>query len=122
MSATPSSTAQKPAGFREDLAAFWQSLPDKPLFFSLVAVWVAFFQFLGNSTFGYTDTPSLFVWLNYAYNNSSDDAHGKLVPFVVLGLLWFKRQELVAAPKAPWWPGLGLVVAGLLLHVAGYVV
>src|SRR5213083_2948221 len=106
MSAPPSSTADKPAGFREELAAFWTSLPDKPLFFSLAAVWVAFFHLLGNSTFGYTDTPSLFAWLNYAYNNSSDDAHGRLVPLVVLALLWFKRQELIAAPKAPCWPAL----------------
>src|SRR6266498_1486244 len=122
MSAKPSSTADKPAGFREDLVVFWQSLPDKPLFFSLVAVWIAFFQFLGNSTFGYTDTASLFTWLNYAYDNSSDDAHGRLVPLVVLALLWFKRQELVAAPKSTWWPALGLVVVSLVLHVAGYVV
>ena len=122
MSAKRSSSAGKPAGFLEDLAAFWRSLPDKPLFFSLVAVWIAFFQFLGNSTFGYTDTASLFAWLNYAYDNSSDDAHGRLVPLVVLALLWFKRQELVAVPKSPWWPALGLVIAGLLLHVTGYVV
>src|SRR6266567_8219982 len=121
MSAPSSSTADKPAGTLQDLVAFWQSLPDKPLFFSLAALWVVFFQLLGNSTFGYTDTPSLFGWLNYAYNNSSDDAHGRLVPFVVLALVWFKRQELIATPKASWWPALSLVVMGLLLHAASYV-
>ena len=109
-------------GWQEGLAEFWHSLPDKPLFFTLLVVWVAFFQFLGNSTFGYLDTPSLFVWLNYTYNSSNDDAHGRLVPLVVLALLWVKRRELMAAPKAPWWPALSLVIAGLLLHVVGYVV
>ena len=109
-------------GLREELAVFWRSLPDKPLFFCLLAAWILFFHFLGNSTFGYKDTPSLFVWMNYTYNNSEDDAHGKLIPVVVLVLLAVKRKELTAVSKAPWWPALSLVLAGLLLHVIGYVI
>ena len=97
-------------------------MPDKSLFFSLMIAWVVFFHFLGNSTFGYTDTPSLFAWLNYTYHNSTDDQHGFLVPPVVLGLLFVKRKELMRTPKTHWWPALTLVVAGLLLHVVGYLV
>jgi len=110
------------SALRDELAALWSSIPDKVLFFSLSAVWIVFFQFLGNSTFGYTDTPSLFAWLNYTYQNSVDDQHGFLVPVAVLVLLVVKRKELISLPKAPWWPALTLVVASLLLHMVGYVV
>ena len=122
VSAEKTSTADGRARFRDELAAFWGSLPDKPLFFSLLAVWLVFFHFLGNSTFGYTDTPSLFLWLKYTYSNSPDDQHGILVPWVVLALLYVKRQELIPLAKASWWPAVALVIAGLVLHVGGYLV
>src|SRR2546426_1780463 len=120
--AEPRSTPGKAGEFLGEAAGFWRAMPYKPLFFSLSIVWVIFFHVLGNSTFGYTDTPSLFAWLNYAYHNSVDDQHGFLVPVVVVGLLFVKRNELMRVPKAHWWPALTLVVAGLLLHVVGYVV
>src|SRR5580765_1247967 len=110
------------SALRDELAALWSSLPDKLLFFILCVIWGVFFHVLGNSTFGYKDTPSLFGWMNYAYNTLEDDRHGKFIPLVVLALLLIKRRELTAVPKVPWWPALGLVVAGLLLHVAGYLV
>lgn len=111
----------------EDLGftACWRRLPNKELFFGLLVAWLALFHFLGNSTFGYVDTPSLFHWMYNAYDSESptaDDGHGKLIPFVVLGLFWWKRKELLAQPKQIWWPGLVLVMASLVLHVVGYVV
>ena len=78
--AEPRSTPGKAGEFLGEAAGLWRAMPDKPLFFSLSIVWVIFFHVLGNSTFGYTDTPSLFAWLNYAYHNSVDDQHGFLVP------------------------------------------
>src|SRR5207248_2652186 len=96
--------------------------PDKLLFFILCLIWAVFFHFLGNSTFGYKDTPSLFGWMNYAYNSLGDDRFGKFIPPVVFALLLVKRRELTAVRKAPWWPALALVVAGLLLHMAGYII
>ena len=107
--------------FRRDFAAFRQAVPDKMLFFYLVAAWLFFFHFLGNSVFGYVDTPSLFVWMDYSYLNP-DDEHGRYMPLVVLGLCWWKRRELMEAPKAHWWPALWIVGAALVLHVAGFVV
>ncbi len=109
------------SALRDELAALWLSLPDKLLFFILCVIWGVFFHVLGNSTFGYKDTPSLFGWMNYAYNSLEDDRYGKFIPLVVLALLLVKRGELTAVPKAPWWPALVLVVAGLLLHIAGYI-
>jgi exosortase len=124
MSESASSQERPPGGpgWREDLGRFWGALPHKPLFFGLAVAWVAFFHFLGNSTFGYKDTGSLFVWLEYVYAQSPDDEHGRLIPFVVLALLWWKREELIAVSKRAWWPAFGLVVAGMVLHLAGFVV
>jgi len=122
MTADPNTPADKPARLAGEAADLWRSLPDKPLFFALLATWVLLFHFLGNSTFGYKDTPSLFSWMNYAYSNSADDEHGYLVPFVVLALLVWKRNELTPLPKSPWWPALSLVVLGLLIHIVGFVV
>ena len=106
-------------------AACWQRLPDKGLFFGLLAAWLALFQFLGNSTFGYVDTASLFQWMYNAYNSKSptaDDGHANLIPFVVLALFWWKRRELLEQPMKTWWPGLVLVALGLALHIVGYVI
>jgi exosortase len=83
---------------------------------------VLLFQFLGNSVFGYIDTGSLFGWMYEVYDTSPDDEHGKLIPFAVLGLFWWKREELMRLPKGIWWPALTLVVLALAFHVVGYIV
>jgi exosortase len=109
--------------FRQELTDCWQRLPDKALFFALLAAWLGLFQFVGNSTFGYIDSRSLFRWMWNAYNAPfTEDAHGNLIPLVVLGLFWWKRRELMEAPKQLWWPALILVAVALLLHVLGYIV
>lgn len=82
------------------------------------------FQFLGNSTLGYIHTPSLFQWMSNAYNSggvSNDDALGDLIPFLVIGLFWWKRRELMQLPLRIWPPALMLVALGLALHILGYV-
>ena len=107
---------------RCDLEQFWRGVPDKAFFLGLLGAWLALFHFVGNSTFGYTKTASLFGWLNYSYTATPDDRHGYLIPLVVLGLLWSKRAELLAVPKAHCWPALLLVIFALLLHVGGYLV
>jgi exosortase len=71
---------------------------------------------------GYVETSSLFGWLHWVYSVSPDEAHGQLVPFVVLGLFWWKRKELMAVPKQTWWPALGLVILALVLHILGYLI
>jgi exosortase len=40
---------------------------------------------------------------------------------VVLALLWWKRQELLAKPPGLWWPAIGLIVFALLLHLLGFI-
>jgi exosortase len=116
------SVEQKPNSvqtFGEELRHGWLALPDKSMFLVLLAAWFALFQFWGNSTFGYKNTPSLFGWLDYSYQ-TPDDAHGQLIPFVVLALFWWKRKILLEIPKAHWWPGLIGVIFALMLHVIGF--
>lgn len=110
------------AGFPREFTACWRQIPDKGVFLTALAAWVALFHFLGNSTLGYTKTSSLFGWMHFVYSTSPDDGHGALVPLAVLGLLWWKRKVLLATPKAVWWPALGLVVLALLLHVVGFAI
>lgn len=109
--------------FRVEFHDYWRRLPNKGLFFGLLAAWLALFHFLGNSTFGYVNTPSLLGWMWNAWSGSDwDEGHGALMPVVVLALLWWKRRELMALPLGLWWPGLGIVAVGLVLHVVGYMV
>jgi exosortase len=102
----------------------WEPLPNKGLFFTLLAAWVALFHFFGNSLFGYIHSSSLFHCLYATYNNpnpASDDGHSNFIPFLVMGLFWWKRRELLAAPVKIWWPGLLLLIFAMLLHIVGYV-
>lgn len=109
--------------FRTEFAAVWRLLPNKDLFFILLAAWFALFHFLGNATLGYIPTASLFDWMRAVYNvKDSEDGHGPLVPFVVLILTWLKRKELVALSLRAWWPGLFILLLSLVLHVLGYMV
>jgi exosortase len=111
--------------FQTDLVEAWRRLPNKGFFIALFAAWLALFQFLGNSTFGYVDSPSLLRWMYSVYRartGATDDGHGLLIPFVVLGLFWWKRKELLALRLETWWPALSLVALGLFLHVIGYVI
>ncbi len=107
--------------FRREFGESWRALPDKALFFSLLAAWLALFHFLGNSTLGYANTHSLFSWLGFIYRTSPDDEHGALIPVVVAMLFWWRRQELLAVPTRNWWPALALIGLALVLHVTGFI-
>jgi len=121
---TDAPTANKRPGgdFGSEFARTWTTLPFKPLFFALLLLWVAFFHMQGNSTLGYIRTPSLFLWMENAWRSNADDQHGYLIPLVVLALLWWRRDELIAIPKRPWWPAVALVKLMLTLHAVGFIV
>lgn len=102
----------------------WAQTTNKAFFLVLLAAWLALFQFCGNSILGYIHTSSLFSWMFEAYNSpnpAADDGHGDFIPFLVIGLFWWKRKELLVPPLNLWWPGLLLLVVAMGLHIAGYV-
>lgn len=106
--------------FLKEFLGVWKNMPGKGLFTSLLVLWVCLFEFLGNSTFGYINTYSLYGWTSYAYCSTSDDEHGLLIPFLVLGLFWWKRKDFQGLSTAPWLPGLIMVAIALALHLIGY--
>lgn len=111
--------------FQTELVAAWRRLPNKGFFFGLFALWLALFQFLGNSTFGYLDTSSLLKWI-YVIGTDKwapsgmDDNQIIIAPILVVGLFWWKRKEILRQPMEIWLPGLVLVAFALLLHIIGY--
>jgi exosortase len=119
MNETPNSESRQ--NWWQDTVDCWHRLPNKAFFFALLAAWALLFQYWGNSILGYVHTPSLFSWMHGQYNNpNADDGHGNFIPFLVVGLFWWKRRELLAQPLKLWWPGVLILLAALLLHVAGY--
>jgi len=118
-------TQTPPADWRTDTMECWRRLPNKLFFFVLLAAWLVLFQFWGNSILGYVHTSSLFGWLDEAYNSKQsveDAGHGDFIPFLVVGIFWWKRKELLALPLQLWWPGILILAAALMLHVVGYAV
>jgi exosortase len=115
----------KATDWRADTMECWQRLPNKSFFFVLLAAWLLLFQFWGNSILGYVHTSSLFGWLDEAYNSTQsveDAGHGDFIPFLVIGIFWWKRKELLTLPLQMWWPGILILAAALMLHIVGYVV
>jgi exosortase len=110
--------------FRLEFLDCWRRVPNKGFFFILLAAWVGLFQALGNSTLGFIHSQSLLTWMwtSYYPSVSGDDGHGFVVPFLVVGILWWKRKELVSLPLTTWWPAFFLIGFGLFLHVLGYAI
>ncbi|MEO6184338.1 MAG: exosortase/archaeosortase family protein [Verrucomicrobiota bacterium] len=120
---TGPAASENPPGFLEEFRSCWEALSYKWFFFGLLTAWLALFHFIGNSTLGYINIPSLMGWMFHLYNiNGSEDGHGNLILPAVLFLFWWKRKELMAIPQRTWWPGLIIVGAGLFFHVLGYLV
>jgi exosortase len=109
--------------FWQDTTDCWNRLPNKGFFFILLVAWFAIFHFLGNSILGYVHTHSLYFWLYDSTNGEeSDDAHCIYVPFLVIGLFWWKRHELLDSRLQLWGPGLGVLICAMALHLAGFVI
>jgi len=97
-------------------------LPERGFFLSLFVVWMVIFQFLGNSQSIPVKSPSLFQWMWASWNvDTLDSSHGKLIIPLVLGLLWWKRKEVMASIKGIWWPALIPLTMSVLIHVAGFI-
>src|SRR5689334_3489713 len=114
--------------FRLEFVECWPRLPNKILFFGLLCAWIALFQFQGNSTLGYVNTPSLFGYLYNAVTAGggslldSEEGYSALIPIVVVVLFWFKRKELLGLRLRAWWPALLVLAFGLLVHLLGFAV
>lgn len=88
----------------------------------MVALIFVLFHFQGNTTDVRAFGRSALVWMMDRWNDSDgtgDYSHGWLIPFVSIAIVWLKRRELAAAPKAVSKLGLALVITALLMHWLG---
>ena len=125
------------SGGSSEWLELWRSFPARWQVLALVAAWTVLFHFVGHSTLGYVNTRSLFGWWFWVHTRGLADANGSvnifrifdseefhawLIPAVVLFLLWCRRDELLAMEKGVCWLALGIIAAGALIHVLGYMV
>lgn len=116
-----SSESSRP-GILAELQAAWAATPNRIAVIVLLVIWTAVFQWLGNSTLGYVDTSSLYGWWSWTMDNTPDEEHAYLIPFVVIALLWSRREEFLKLEKGTWFPALAVLVLAILIHLAGYMV
>ena len=60
---------------------------------------------------------SVFAWAWQAWNPTGNQEHSKVVPLIFIGLIWYHRKKIAAAPKQGDNRGLIFVGIGLLLFV-----
>lgn len=106
--------------FLREFPPVWKAIPDKGLFVGLLVLWVLLFEFLGTSIYGYGN--SLIMAMELAYYVSEDDAHGFLIPFVVLALFWWKRNDLAKLQPRNWPAAMVVILFAILLHLTGYLI
>jgi exosortase len=109
--------------FVEEVQFYLGKLPDRTIFLALLVAWILLFYFFGWTSAIAGKTSSLYEWMWDKWTDPANDAsHGKLIPWVVLGLLWFRRKKLVESVTGVWWPALIGLAFALLLHVLGFIV
>lgn len=83
---------------------------------ALVLLWF----YLGVDRYGSARDFSVFGWLEDAWNDETDYEHGILFPFVIAGLIIYRRKDLMASvgPGSLW--GLAAVFVGVVFYAAGY--
>ena len=102
-------------------ATFWRAMPNAGVLLCWLVAWTALFHYWGNSTLGYVKSPSLFRWWLWTIAGIDDQkVLAYVMPAIVLGLIWWRWEEIAALPKRIWWPALALFLLATLLHVLGY--
>ncbi|MFC1467138.1 exosortase/archaeosortase family protein [Verrucomicrobiota bacterium] len=80
------------------------------------------FHLFGNMV-GDVNSRSAFVWMVARWGDKvsfgADYSHGFLIPFVSIGVCWWRRDKLISAEKKTNKYGLWVIVGALLLHWLG---
>ncbi len=89
----------------------------------IVGILFALFHYLGN-TVEDVGSRSAFRWMVARWSDKvsfggADYSHGWMIPFVSLGVLWYRRKDLLAAPRRMAPAGLAVIVVALLMHWVG---
>ena len=95
------------------------------LFAVMMGLVYVLFHLQGNTIQVDVYSESAFAWmLNYWGSEADlmggvDYSHGYLIPWVSLGVVWWKRKDIAAATKSVSKLGLAVIVLALLLHWVG---
>jgi len=80
------------------------------------------FHMMGN-TVENVGSRSAFQWMFARWHDTlsfgADYSHGYFIPFVSLGILWFKRKEIFSVDKKIDMRGLAVVILALAIHWLG---
>lgn len=80
------------------------------------------FHMLGN-TVENVNSRSAFQWMFARWKDTisfgADYSHGYFIPFVSIGVLWYKRKEIFSTETRVDWRGLAVVVLALAMHWLG---
>ena len=79
---------------------------------------LGFSAVLATVSLGYLYFDSLVFLFNH-WTGSDDYSHGMFVPLISLFLIWQSRHRIAAAGITGSWWGMAIVVAGLVLYLAG---
>jgi exosortase len=99
-----------------------QELVQIGLFSVMIGLMFMLFHMLGNTVEG-IGSRSAFIWMFARWHDTisfgADYSHGYFIPFVSLGVIWYKRKEIFSVDMRTDWRGLGVVLAALFLHWLG---
>jgi exosortase len=83
--------------------------------FAAVVLGLIYYAFWRQSTGELAAWP----WLYAHWQGTSHYSHGPLIPWIALGLVWWKRQQLWAATVRPVSWGAGLIGLAMLIYYVG---
>ncbi len=100
---------------QEWLGAFWGAV--------IVVFLFVLFHYLGN-TVEDVNSRSAFHWMVARWSDKvsfggADYSHGWLIPLVSLFVVWYRRKEILDAPRSVCNWGLAVIVVALLMHWVG---
>lgn len=88
----------------------------------IIGLMFMMFHLLGN-TVENVNSRSAFQWMFARWKDTisfgADYSHGYFIPFVSLGVIWYKRKEIFSGDMAVDWKGLVVVVGALFMHWLG---
>ena len=88
----------------------------------IIGLMFMMFHMLGN-TVANVGSRSAFQWMFARWQDTisfgADYSHGYFIPFVSLGVIWYKRKEIFAVDMHTDYRGLGVVIFALVMHWLG---
>lgn len=92
------------------------------LFSVIIGMLFLMFHLLGN-TVENVNSRSVFRWMFARWHDTisfgADYSHGYFIPFVSLGVVWYKRKEIFSVETGVDWRGLAVVIFALFIHWLG---